>query len=1619
MGDSLISWAWILSSFQDHNESISKEAFESLLAERISAFQNIRHPLRGSVQPSKSTDGQDEDCILYLYNKSYSVKKSQKDLAKRLSDLTSFDEADVLNVILSHSEEFAPQRASYSDDDVLLVQEFQKRYYAELFSCWKVFVCLLRACADPNHFWYKTSKYIVVTALDKSKSLNPGEPSAYSVDLVAYLNELSDQAAPIQYSILGETTLAHWYFFYFHLQLQLLRVLFLLTYSLLPCTSELAITWFSCMKKTRFLHDQEFMHLDVETGFSLCNKLTYLATVISTTIISLDKQVLPFEEQKSFFMTSGDCILKIQDIMASFHDDPISSPTALAWGIALHNLHNSPENLSVVDKAGVILKALFENPHASYQSLVVSAVKLDPFSLINSILVGLQNDVNYDGYSVIMAVLFADAISYVKFSSSVILCATTLFKIPQIFEMYSDVESVAHLFSYARARFPFELSQFPLLVAPVLSSLNLQKPLNTDSNIINTFTQVLPKGFKSYEIIPEPNVTTNVLIELQDLLPLEQSGFFFPNKEKAIPKGTRGRIVSVDTFPPIVMWDVVYPRWPCIGISLEHIVRNNLYRVHDEYFATFLRTLVDLFKSNSDQICELTQAISLSLEGEYEFIDLIFNVLDHYLLTPSLQDTEYQICVLSCELLCLFVHIEPTSVWAYASRSLEKILSLDNVIFQHESLTGIYDFTLVFFELYELLLDNCISRSVVADDFSINLKGGFVRHTIQCLFEIFANFLDWRYSKIIQQYQIGNRFTSIVTKLLNAIYGIEYFGSKFTNKRILPLQQLGNYIVQRFLVQQDATRYLHPLLSILDRISPLYNEIFSSTDDDLAEAAEKWLVSSLKTMQTLIDLRGYLKLKPSELERNLFSRSPQLFYALPQIYPCVSPILKLLTSLILAPWPSETPSLLAYMVNSTDVVGRVCVHLLNNPVHSSNIEGCVWKFLSSIMKGQQQGLAVLLFSGKKFPLENMKSLRHNEQTQITSRSLINLAEKRLDNFFINDLSSQVPIIEFIFLSRNFWSASYGTAQQETDFWKKVVDAIKLPITVPSSALSETSRADLFVLAAHAVRIAAIQLHISKFNKSVSAKKLVIDPLKDFINDLVRTAYTITTYDPSVFETLNQNFEEYQNEFNSMSLKSTGVTAPLYGRNYFYNVHLAKAMLSVYGNIEPLIGSIESVNIALSTLDAQTALLRSWGIFLAAFVDFVKEDNTLSFLDFDVMNWILESLENDTVDSFIIRDLSIERAALVFHISQNAILAPYSDHLRERLETLMLLTWRALSTDKFSLFESNNGFQMNYYRPLFQVLYNGLNKLLSVPNVSVNLEVGVVSGILSMCHRKLSQLFQYAITEPTPDVHSDIVLLNAIQSVIVNSTLMKGLQSLYISFIMDYSSIENCLRLFSWSHALLIDGQPYFADAAMSFLVTCSSIPAGAEQVAFHGVFLAVAESPLSSSLKTGGLGADVSSVQYKLWIRGILPLLFNIVKYLGNRIMNDVRELILLVLPQIQFSFLNWSQPPSSVSLASIDESFMLVLLMDLLQYFNPALLQEIRVSELKAEMLNGIDYLISHPNFLSSLAEPATLYEQEYAIEVIGIPKEETEASKETKTQFAKLIRMQLDKLRAQLESS
>nr|AAD43830.1 nucleoporin [Schizosaccharomyces pombe] len=1627
MGDYLLSWSWILDAFETSDENLSQNKFEELLDARIAAFQQIESPVTGTLNSNKTTEG--EEAKLSIYDSSHSISKSQLESVKKISDITGYNEAQVAYVLLVHQYELNTQYFSQLDNDSVLAQEFQRRYYAEIISCWKVLAFLLQACTDADSKWHKMATRLIVsifqTAQRSGENAQSTTPSIFCVRIIDYLSKMTSQAAPASLTFNGEEAISQWYFFHFNLQLQLLRVIFLSTYSLVVCNSEMAISWFNCMKKTRYLHDQEFMHLDIDTGFSMCKEITNVAIIISINFISLEKQVLSFKDNPSFFMLSGNTIISLHDMITQLSNDSIGAAVSLTWGIALHLLSNSPDNIPLIQNSSVVSSKILQNPQNSFQALIIAALKYDPFTLIHRIISSLEDDPYIDGYSKIMATLFSSAVSYVKFSDSTMLCATTLFKTPQVYQLFENNDSVTRLLNFARARFPFEYSQFVLLLIPTFACLTSKQLVSSELLHMTTFTQSLPSGFKAYEIIPEPNVTGNALIELQESLHLDSYGFFFPNAERSLPKGTRGRIVSVDTYPPVVMWDLNYSLWEAVGISLNYIVRNGLINSHKSFVLTVLSSSVPLFQTDVSGACELVHLASEGLDGELDFINVICDLLDYFLSLSVIEDADYQICVSSLRLLREFTRFAATDVWAYVTRSLvcvgsEKGISLEDVIFDYESINGVYDFTLAFFDLYEILLDNCISTSVVPDDFSIRLKTDFVKRAMRFLCEVFANYLDWKYARIIQQYQIGHRFASLITKLLNVTFGIEYFNPKTTvNKKTLPLRELSHYIVQRFLVQQDSNRYLHPLLSVMDLINLLYTDIFSTISSPRAKAAKMWLISSFCAMKTLICLRGFLNLKPSELERELFSRSPDLFNCLPRLLCCIAPILQLLSALILAPWPSETPSLLAYMINSTDIVGRVCIQILTNPIQSTNIEGSVWKFLSSIMKGQQQGLAVLLFSGKKFPLDRMKSLNHNVDVQLTSKSLISLAEKRLDSFSINDILSQVPVFEFIFLSRNFWTASLGNLQQEANFWNRIVDAIKLPLTVKLDGLSSVAQADLYILAAHATRITAIQLHMSKLNKSNSSKKIIIDPLKDSMKDLVQHAFTITAYDSNIHNALTRAFKHENGDLHISDLRNTGLFPLRYGDNYFYNIKLAKNMLLNTEDTSFKISMMMSANENLSLLDAQAALLRSWSIFICAFVEFVKEDATLPILELKIMKWVLKSLAEDTIDVNVVQELSAERAALVFRISQQTLAIPISNEVKEHLQSILLLTWKAITTTKFSIYEDSNG-EMAYYRPLLHVLYNTLNRLLSEEKENLSLSVGFVSGLLQLCHRKLSQLFEKAVINPTIEVYGDIVLLNSLHKCIVNSHLIRGLQSLYISYINDSFSVDNCLRLFSWSHSLLVDGQPYFADAALSFLLICSSSPAGAEQIVMNGFFYSIMESPLSTALSTGGLGLDGSSIQYKIWIRGILPLLFNIVKFLGNRIMNDMREFVLLAFPQIQYALLNWCQPPSSISLASIDESFMIVLLFDLLQQFNPALLQEIRLAELKIEMLGGIDYLISHPNFLSSLAIPASLYEQEYAIDVIGIPKEleSDQLTKETKTsQFAKLIRIQLDKLRALLE--
>lgn len=106
------------------------------------------------------------------------------------------------------------------------------------------------------------------------------------------------------------------------------------------------------------------------------------------------------------------------------------------------------------------------------------------------------------------------------------------------------------------------------------------------------------------------------------------------------------------------------------------------------------------------------------------------------------------------------------------------------------------------------------------------------------------------------------------------------------------------------------------------------------------------------------------------------------------------------------------------------------------------------------------------------------------------------------------------------------------------------------------------------------------------------------------------------------------------------------------------------------------------------------------------------------------------------------------------------------------------------------------------------------------------------------------------------------------------------------------SARVAMTLFSWSDSLAIEGDPVYGELSMLFLAELSTMPPMAEQLAIDGVLGHIGGANITTYLRRGNISpfADSAGIQrcYSIWVRGILPLLLNILDAVGDSIGTEV-----------------------------------------------------------------------------------------------------------------------------------
>jgi nuclear pore complex protein Nup188 len=225
----------------------------------------------------------------------------------------------------------------------------------------------------------------------------------------------------------------------------------------------------------------------------------------------------------------------------------------------------------------------------------------------------------------------------------------------------------------------------------------------------------------------------------------------------------------------------------------------------------------------------------------------------------------------------------------------------------------------------------------------------------------------------------------------------------------------------------------------------------------------------------------------------------------------------------------------------------------------------------------------------------------------------------------------------------------------------------------------------------------------------------------------------------------------------------------------------------------------------------------------------------------------------------------------------------------------------------------------------------------------------------------------------------IVLVIAIGQDVVDLCSKDVVSSEFCNKLMDHNTVDAAVRLYASSHQALIDDQPVFAELSLQYLVTLCYVPRVPEQLAVAGILAFFMESPISSILQSSDIRAPGSLILHRIWTRGILPIVFNLLQALGSRILRDTVAFLRLYEQQIQSAFTEWARP-KLITTALVDETLLLLVLFEVVDTYS-RLEQDRFMFKGKEDLLENVNNLLAHPRYLARLVH-ATSFDEEKLVE-------------------------------------
>lgn len=1013
-----------------------------------------------------------------------------------------------------------------------------------------------------------------------------------------------------------------------------------------------------------------------------------------------------------------------------------------------------------------------------------------------------------------------------------------------------------------------------------------------------------------------------------------------------IPTGSIGAVLN-DSKPFIVSWQYQHSGLAFLGALLSTLRPNAQLvdaRIPADLDVESAGEIINLLNSmliatisskDRDASQQLLFQLSNGLLGSDDIVRVVFDIFEDQLQIHMNQPgSEGSIIALTrmIEFARLILEIHPERVWNMLAKS--RLLPMDDnsgalstIVGSTEAPMGRFRFLGAFVSLFRSLIEDCLDRAVTKQtrtetralarfEESTSISGRTPEKTTSSLLFNFSRVVldvlqsqpNWRFVDPQERNAINTSILDALTQLLEYAYATSS-GDATANRLFHTFQAAAANVGSIYLLETTPDM---PVQALIDIFINALVSLATTSDSRDNHGFVAVTVKALKFCTSLIRV-GILQARSGTALKKHLLRAMSLLARLYIAHEAFKPhVAELLTVLMRYSDVSseEPPSLLGFLPTGTTKLFLAVIADISKPLQNLETEALIWDMLSAVVSHRQQWLAISLLTGST-PRDRLKNDDPNLLT--ANKSLVNIVLETLAGVSSLPPRRALAMLAFLSHAQRRWSWISTRIMEHPQTLDALTDLIASLSTnaKPQDVEVSIRKATENQLAAFIADILARFLHNISGAEKTNRVKTIMAKLR-FLRD---HATSVDGYNHSLHRNLAKNFEQRFPLCSLSDIKRGSFESSQLGTDYCYDLTFADRVLGFdpswkRSKGQGFVDEIARANVNFSLVDSQIALLKSWktlALEVCTSIDQQGQDDMLV-----VIIGCLKANIETTIPAQLFENVSEIRAEFAFALLQRLV---RSKQPSNKVKEVFVVAWDTVRQSGIDFEVISDARDANYYRLLMQILFLSLQPhsqdassapTLRQPRESLSKSATTMPSPLTPLGTTFLEIINKAISTNLralcssvhaagPDTASiaepsDFVLLTALLQAILRTSTAAGMHRQITTAIAESGMIRYATSLYSWSDSLTPE-DPIYGELSVLFLLTLSSVPMVAEQMAVEGVLSSLTTANLSQHFRsrTAGKGPfDSPARLHAIWARGLLPLSLNLLSAVGPAIAAEV-----------------------------------------------------------------------------------------------------------------------------------